>query len=211
MRIRPTAGPTLVPAGDGDRPPAADVQVGPVRQRAGAVLVEQCRQRGLVVGLEAVGQSLRQPCEPGAGVPGGARMRGRVLVDPEVPLGDDASADSVEREIIQTETLLADLQAPTKLFRPFGGGGNRGGGGFGGGHIGALGGAHMGVVGGSHVGSFGIGHMSGLGVHPMGMPGIATDRVFDDHGLGRTHVTHELGHRHLRGLYGVSPLYDNND
>jgi hypothetical protein len=87
----------------------------------------------------------------------------------------------------------------------------RGGGGFGGGHIGALGGAHMGVVGGSHVGSFGIGHMSGLGVHPMGMPGIAIDRGLDNHGLGHTHVSHGLGHHNLRGLYGVSPLYDNND
>jgi hypothetical protein len=86
----------------------------------------------------------------------------------------------------------------------------RGGGGFGGGHIGGLGGAHMGVVGGSHVGSFGIGHI-GPSVHQMDMPGIAMDRGLDNHGLGRTHVTHELGHRHSRGLYGVSPLYDNND
>jgi hypothetical protein len=86
----------------------------------------------------------------------------------------------------------------------------RGGGGFGGGHIGGFGGAHMGVVGGSHVGSFGISHMSGLGVHPMGMPGIAMDRGLDDHGLGRTHVSHELGHHHVHGLYGV-PLYDTND
>ena len=87
----------------------------------------------------------------------------------------------------------------------------RGGGGFGGGHIGGFGGAHMGVVGGSHVGSFGVGHMGGLGVHPMGMPGIAMDRGLDDHGLGHTHVSHEWGHQHFRGLYGVSPLYDNND
>ena len=84
-------------------------------------------------------------------------------------------------------------------------------GGFGGGHIGGFGGAHMGVVGGSHVGSFGIGHMGGLGVHPMGMPGIAMDRGLDDHGLGHTHVSHEWGHHHFRGLYGVSPLYDDND
>jgi hypothetical protein len=87
----------------------------------------------------------------------------------------------------------------------------RGGGGFGGGHIGGFGGAHMGVVGASHGGSFGIGHMGGLGVHPMGMPGIATDRGLDDHGLGHTHVSHELGRHHVRGLYGVSPLYDTND
>ena len=66
------------------------------------------------------------------------------------------------------------------------------GGGFGGGHIGGFGGAHMG----------------GLGVHPMGMPGIAMDRGLDDHGLGHTHVSHEWGHHHFRGLYGVSPLYD---
>ena len=87
----------------------------------------------------------------------------------------------------------------------------RGGGGFGGGHIGGFGGAHMGVVGGSHVGSFGTGHMGGLGVHPMGTPGIAMDRGLGDHGLGRTHVSHELGHHQFRGLYGVSPLYDTND
>jgi hypothetical protein len=89
----------------------------------------------------------------------------------------------------------------------------RGGGGFGGGHFGGFAGAHMGaigaaVVGGAHVGNFGIGHMGGPSVHPMGIPGIAMDRGFDDHGHGRTHVTHELGHRHFRGLYGVSP-YDN--
>jgi hypothetical protein len=53
--------------------------------------------------------------------------------------------------------------------------------------------------------------MGGLGVHPMGMPGIAIDRSLDDHGLGHTHVSHGLGHHNLRGLYGVSPLYDNND
>jgi hypothetical protein len=87
----------------------------------------------------------------------------------------------------------------------------RGGGGFGGGHIGGFGGAHIGVVGGPHVGSFGIGHMGGLGVHPMGAPGTAMDRGLDDHGLGHTHLSHELGHHHFRGLYGVSPLYDNND
>jgi hypothetical protein len=86
----------------------------------------------------------------------------------------------------------------------------RGGGGFGGGHVGGFGGAHMSVVSGPHVGSFGIGHMGGLGVHPMGTPGIAMGRGFDDRGLGHTHVSHELGHHHFRGLYGVSPLYDNN-
>jgi hypothetical protein len=90
-------------------------------------------------------------------------------------------------------------------------GGGGFGGGFGGGHIGGLGGAHMGVVGGPHVGSFGTSHIGGLGVHPMGMSGVATDRGLDVHGFARTHVTHELGHRHFRGLYGVSPLYDNND
>ena len=76
------------------------------------------------------------------------------------------------------------------------------GGGFGGGHIGGFGGAHMGVVGGSHVGSFGVGHMGGLGVHPMGMPGLAIDRGLRNGGLGHTHVSHELGHHHFRGLYG---------
>jgi hypothetical protein len=112
---------------------------------------------------------------------------------------------------IQRKILAIATAAMIGLVTTSGAALARGGGGFGGGHIGGLGGAHMGVVGGSHVGSFGIGHMGGPGVHPMGMPGIARDRGFDDHGLGRTHVTHELGHRHLRGLYGVSPLYDNND
>jgi hypothetical protein len=84
----------------------------------------------------------------------------------------------------------------------------RGGGGFGGGHIGGFGGAHMGVAGGSHVGGLGIGHMGGPGLHPMGMPGIAMDRDLDDHGLGHTHVSRELAHHHVRGPYGVSPLYD---
>ena len=90
-------------------------------------------------------------------------------------------------------------------------GGGGFGGGFGGGHIGGLGGAHMGVVGGPHVGSFGTSHIGGLGVHPMGMPGLAIDRGLRTGGLGHTHVSHELGHHHVRGLYGVSPLYDNND
>jgi hypothetical protein len=90
-------------------------------------------------------------------------------------------------------------------------GGGGFGGGLGGGHIGGFGGVHMGVVGGSHVGSFGVGHMGGLGVHPMGMPGIAMDRGLEDHGLGHTHVSHGLGHHNLRGRYGVSPLYDDND
>jgi len=112
---------------------------------------------------------------------------------------------------IQRKILAIATAAMIGLVTTSGAALARGGGGFGGGHIGGLGGAHMGVVGGSHVGSVGIGHMGGLGVHPTGMPGIAMDRGFDDHGLGRTHVTHELGHRHLRGLYGVSPLYDNND
>ena len=88
----------------------------------------------------------------------------------------------------------------------------RGGGGFGGGHIGGFGGAHMGVVGGPHVGSFGVGHMGGLGVHPMGMPGIAIDRGLNGHGLGHTHVSHELRDHHASGLYFWPPLSDyNND
>jgi hypothetical protein len=37
------------------------------------------------------------------------------------------------------------------------------------------------------------------------------DRGLDDHGLGHTHVSHEWGHHHFRGLYGMSPLYDNNN
>jgi hypothetical protein len=41
----------------------------------------------------------------------------------------------------------------------------------------------------------------------MGAPGTAMDRGLDDHGLGNTHLSHELGH-HLRGST-VSPL--NND
>jgi hypothetical protein len=115
---------------------------------------------------------------------------------------------------IQSKILAIATAAMIGLVTTSGAALARGGGGFGGGfggHIGGLGGAHMGVVGGSHVGSFGVGHMGGLGIHPMGMPGIAKDRGLDEHGLGRAHVTHELGHRHFRGLYGVSPLYDNND
>jgi hypothetical protein len=112
---------------------------------------------------------------------------------------------------IQSKILAIATAAMIGLVTTGGAALARGGGGFAGGHIGGLGGAHMGVVGGSHVGSFGVGHMGGLGVHPMGMPGIAMDRGLDDRGLGRAHVTHELGHPHFRGLYGVSPLYDNND
>jgi hypothetical protein len=85
------------------------------------------------------------------------------------------------------------------------------GGGLGGGHIGGFGGVHMGAVGGSHVASFRVGHMGGLGVHPMGMPGIAMDRGLYGHGLGHTHISRGLGHHNLRGFYGASPLYDDND
>jgi hypothetical protein len=88
----------------------------------------------------------------------------------------------------------------------------RGGGGFGGGHMGGgFGGAHMGVGSGAHIGSFGVGHMGGFGVRPMGIPGSAIDRSLDDHGLGHTHISDELRDHQARGLYGVSPLYDNND
>jgi hypothetical protein len=34
----------------------------------------------------------------------------------------------------------------------------------------------------------------------MGVPGIGMDRGLDDRGLGHTHVSHELGHHHFRGL-----------
>ncbi len=84
----------------------------------------------------------------------------------------------------------------------------RGGGGFGGGHAGGFGGAHIGGLGGNfagghigglagpHFGGLGGAHIGGLSVDPIGM---------------HTHVSHELGHHHFRGLYGVSPLYDGND
>jgi hypothetical protein len=88
----------------------------------------------------------------------------------------------------------------------------RGGGGFGGGQTGGFGGAHMGVVGGPRVGSFGVGRMGGLGVHPMGTPGNAIDRGLNGHGLGHTHVSHELRDHHASGLYFWPPLSDyNND
>jgi hypothetical protein len=86
----------------------------------------------------------------------------------------------------------------------------RGGGGFGGGHVGSFGGAHIGGLGGNfagghigglagpHFGGLGGAHIGGLGVDPMGM-------------LGHAHVAHQLEHHHLRGLYGLSPLYDGND
>jgi hypothetical protein len=86
----------------------------------------------------------------------------------------------------------------------------RGGGGFGGGHIGGFGGAHVGVLGGPHVGGLGTAHMGGLGIRPMVTPDISMHRGLDGHGLGHTRVSHELGHHHVRGLYGV-PLYETND
>jgi hypothetical protein len=72
------------------------------------------------------------------------------------------------------------------------------GGGFVGGHVGTFSGAHIGGLAGPHFGGFGDAHIGGLSVDPMGM-------------LGHTHVSHEMGHHHFRGLYGVSPLYDGND
>jgi hypothetical protein len=54
--------------------------------------------------------------------------------------------------------------------------------------------------------------MGGLGVHPMGMPGIAIDRGLNGHGLGHTHVSHELRDHHASSLYFWPPLSDyNND
>jgi|ERR1700722_5831020 hypothetical protein len=86
----------------------------------------------------------------------------------------------------------------------------RGGGGFGGGHVGGFGGAHVGVLGGSHVGGLGMAHMGDLGIHPMVTPDISMHRSLDGHGLGHTRISHELGHHHVRGLYG-EPLYNTND
>lgn len=40
-----------------------------------------------------------------------------------VPLGEDATADAVEREIVAPQALLGDLAGPDRLFRPFGKGG----------------------------------------------------------------------------------------
>jgi hypothetical protein len=100
---------------------------------------------------------------------------------------------------IQSKILAIATAAMIGLATTSGAALARGGGGFGGG------------FGGGHIGGFGVGHMGGLGVHPMGMPGIAMDRGLDDHGLGHTHVSHEWGHHHFRGLYGMSPRYDNNN
>ena len=77
------------------------------------------------------------------------------------------------------------------------------GGGLGGGHVGGFGGAHISGLGGNfaggHIGGLAGSHFGGFGgglrVDPIGTP-------------GHTHVSHELGHHHFRGLYGVSPLYD---
>jgi peptidoglycan-N-acetylglucosamine deacetylase len=41
-----------------------------------------------------------------------------------VPLGRQADAAIAEDEIARTQTLLADLASPERLFRPFGGGGH---------------------------------------------------------------------------------------
>src|SRR5215469_11935177 len=40
-----------------------------------------------------------------------------------VPLGENPDPDIAEREIGQTQALLAGLSRPERLFRPFGGGG----------------------------------------------------------------------------------------
>jgi hypothetical protein len=100
---------------------------------------------------------------------------------------------------IQSKILAIATAAMIGLATTSGAALARGGGGFGGG------------FGGGHIGGLGVSHMGGLGVHPMGMPGIAMDRGLDDHGLGHTHVSHEWGHHHFRGLYGMSPRYDNNN
>lgn len=41
-----------------------------------------------------------------------------------VPLGDNPATDAVETEIVATERLLEDCGVTSRLFRPFGGGGN---------------------------------------------------------------------------------------
>jgi len=43
-----------------------------------------------------------------------------------VPLGEDPGREAVEREIVQTEAVLAPFTGGHKLFRPFGGGGRFG-------------------------------------------------------------------------------------
>ncbi len=44
----------------------------------------------------------------------------------EIPIGEDEREDTVEREIVATEKLLAEIGCATRLFRPFGGGGRLG-------------------------------------------------------------------------------------
>ena len=41
-----------------------------------------------------------------------------------VPLGENPALDVVETEIVATDRLLEEIGTPTRLFRPFGGGGN---------------------------------------------------------------------------------------
>ena len=41
-----------------------------------------------------------------------------------VPLGQNPDPDVVETEIVATDRLLEEIGTPTRLFRPFGGGGN---------------------------------------------------------------------------------------
>ena len=75
-------------------------------------------------------------------------------------------------------------------------------GGFGGAHIGGLGGSFAG----GHIGGLAGPHFDGLGGARIGGPSVDPTGA-----LGHTHVSHELGHHHFRGLYGVSPLYDGID
>lgn len=66
-------------------------------ERAGRRLVERARDEGHIVGNHSFTH--------------------------EVPLGDDAREDAVEREIVATAALLAPLVSGPRRFRPFGGGG----------------------------------------------------------------------------------------
>ncbi len=81
--------------------------------------------RGLRAHFFVLGKHLATP--RGRALAGRARAEGHVLgnhsYSHEVPLGDDARADAVAREIVATERLLGPLAAAPKLFRPFGGGG----------------------------------------------------------------------------------------
>ncbi|WP_420566124.1 polysaccharide deacetylase family protein [Thalassobaculum sp.] len=84
------------------------------------------RARGLKATFFVVGSKLEHPDGPAlvrAALADGHRI-GNHTYTHSIPLGENPAPDLVEAEISRTDRVLREAGAKTRLFRPFGGGGN---------------------------------------------------------------------------------------